>query len=230
MGTISTHRLEDIICLLKSQQHRESTRKNYYAVWKQFNKFFLRLDVKLLNWNYRLVLFTGFLIDSGKKSTTIRSYLSAIRAILRIDGFKLNEDTYLINALTRTCKLKNDRVTARLPIGKKMLEVLLWKIPILWPDQPYLIDLYRALFLTTYHGLFRIGEVTQSPHVIKAKDVYIGKNKRKLRFVLHSSKTHDLGDHPQVVKITSESIDKTSNPLTIRHSCPFAAMNAYRNI
>ena len=67
----------------------------------------------------------------------------------------------------------------------------------------YLIKMYHALFVTTYFGLFRIGEVTTSDHVILAKDVHMGKNKKKLMFVLHSSKTHWKDSKPQIVKISS---------------------------
>ena len=43
--------------------------------------------------------------------------------------------------------------------------------------------------------------MTESQHVVKAKDVHIGINKDKLMFVLHSSKTHGKGTKPQIVKI-----------------------------
>ena len=52
-----------------------------------------------------------------------------------------------------------------------------------------------------YFGMFRIGEMTESQHVVKAKDVHIGINKDKLMFVLHSSKMHGKGTKPQIVKI-----------------------------
>ena len=89
----------------------------------------------------------------------------------------MDENTYLLNALTKACMLKNDVVTARLPISRNMLEVLLKRIDIILLNQPYLATLYRALFLTMYIGLFRIGKVTESPHVKRANDVLIGTNK-----------------------------------------------------
>ena len=220
-SSISTSDIENIVDRLKGQQHHDSTRQNYYRVWKLFNSFFLRLDVKPLTWDHRIVLFVGYLIDKGKKSTTIRCYLSAIRAVLKTESIEFSEDTYLLNALTRACKLKNDVVSARLPIGRSMLELLLKKLDVLLANQPYLLTMYRALFLTTYTGLFRIGEVTASPHALKAKDVGIGKNKDKLRFLLRSSKTHTPGDRPQVIKISKEKTEKTEM------SCPFMAVNNY---
>ena len=94
----------------------------YYQVWRQFAAFFQRLDYKPRDWEDRITLFIGYLVDNKKQSTTIRSYLSAIRAVLKIDGIKLNEDMFLINALTRACKLRNDVVNTRLPINRSLLE------------------------------------------------------------------------------------------------------------
>ena len=71
--------------------------------------------------------------------------------------------------------------------------------------QPYLCILYRTIFITAYYGLFRVGELTNSPHVVKACDIHIGQNKNKLLFVLRSSKTHDEGNKPQIIKINSVS-------------------------
>ena len=75
--------------------------------------------------------------------------------------------------------------------------------------QPYLVKMYRALFVTAYFGLFRVGELTKSQHMVRACDVHIGTNKRKLMFILRSSKTHGEGDKPQVIKI--EAIENAEN-------------------
>ena len=64
------------------------------------------------------------------------------------------------------------------------------------------------MLVTAYYRLFRIGEISQSEHVIKACDVHIGTNKKKLMFVVRSSKTHSLGDKPQIVKIKATTCGK----------------------
>ena len=223
-SSISTQDLELLVDKLKGEQHRDSTRKNYYGVWKLFNKFFLRLDVKPLNWEERMVLFIGYLIEQGKQSSTIRSYLSAVRSVLKVEGVKFNEDVYLLNALTRACKLKNDQIKTRLPISKNLMKKLLKALNSIFANQPYLLCLYSAIFTTTYAGLFRIGEVTESPHVVKAADVSIGTNKKKMKFTLRSSKTHTRGDRPQIIKIKSEAaVDK----LVKGNFCPFKNLLSY---
>ena len=45
-----------------------------------------------------------------------------------------------------------------------------------------------------------MSEVASGAHPILTKDVFVGGNKRKMQFVLCSSKTHGLGSQPQIVK------------------------------
>ena len=72
----------------------------------------------------------------------------------------------------------------------------------------------------------RVGEVTLSPHVLKAKNVHLTTNKDKLLLVLYSSKTHDEGSRPQKIKITWNGSEKTSCYKN-RHFCPFKLMHQY---
>ena len=219
---------------LQNQHHRQSTRENYYAVWKSFNRFFLRLDCKPTSWEKRLTLFVGHLINCNRKSSTIRSYISAIKAVLTNGRIKFKLDESLLAALTQACKLKNDRVQTRLPITKDIMHSLLDKVEESFKTpQPYLTSLYRAMISVAYYGLFRIGEITSSPHVVKAADVKIGTNKDKLMFTLHTSKTHGLGNKPQIVKISS-SVEKKKHKNknfrkvdAVEKYCPFRILSDY---
>ena len=201
-------------------------RANYYAVWKLFNEFFIKLDVKPETWEERLILFVGFLVGTNKKSTTIRSYVSAIKSVLRDDGAMLNENSYLLSSLTRACRYKNDRVRTRLPIRKPVLGMLLDKIPRLYKSpQPYNDKLWKAMLVTAYYGLFKIGEIAESLHVMKVKDVHIGSNKNKLMFVLHTSKTHWRDVKPQIIKINSQDLSKLNKQK--KGFCPFKIIKDY---
>ena len=64
----------------------------------------------------------------------------------------------------------------------------------------------------------RIGEVTFSEHVLKAKNVHIATNKDKLLLELYSSKTHDEGSWPQKIKIKA-NLSQTNKGKTF--FCPF---------
>ena len=91
------------------QKYRNSTKNNYYKVWKIFNEFFVRLDDKPMMWEDRIVLFAAHLINERKQSQTVHSYLSVIKAVLSDNDIQVNEDRYLLNSITRACKLNYDR-------------------------------------------------------------------------------------------------------------------------
>ena len=64
-STISTTNMERIVAKLMAVQHRDSTAKNYLSIWRQFNKFMIRLARKPRLWEDRTTLFVGFLIEKG---------------------------------------------------------------------------------------------------------------------------------------------------------------------
>ena len=208
--------------------NRNSTRQNYHCVWRLFNEFFIKLDNKPDSREDRLVLFVGYLINEKKKAATIRSYISAIKSVLKEDGFEINENKYLISSLTKACKYVNDKVRIRLPIHKSLLQIILRKIDDIFNDkgnQPYLATLYRTIISTAYYGLFRIGEVATGTHPVLARDVHIGTNKNKMLFILRTSKTHWSDVKPQTVKVTSNDIGK--GPKTSDIICPFQLLREY---
>ena len=234
MAMISTTKLQLVVESLKNQRHCMSTRENYYEIWKNFNQFFLKLDDKSTSWGKRLTLYIGYLIQNKWKSTTIKSYISAIKAILKDSGIKFNLDESLISALTQACRLRNDTFQTKFPIGRELLHLLLKAIhKVFKSPQPYLVTMYKALFVTAYYGLFRIGEISSSPHVIKAMDVHISLNKNKMMFILQTSKTHGLGNKPQIIKINGVAQDKLDKTAKVDNSanqhllCPFKILQSY---
>ena len=150
----------------------------------------VKLDIRPNNWEDRLTLFVGHLIDSKKKAATVKSYISGIKCVLRENGIEINKNRFLLASLTRACIKVNDHIRARFPIKCGFLNMLLRKVRDFYALQPYLEKLFSAIFDAGYFGLLRIGEVTLSPHAILAKDVHIGENKNKILFILRSSKTH----------------------------------------
>ena len=131
---LSMREISSIMEQLKHEQHRDSTKKNYYAIWKIFNQFLIRLDLKPRTWEHCLHLFVAYLVDCKRQSSTVRSYVSAIKAVLKTNSIKIKEDQYLLSAMTKACKLKNDCIKARLPIQKPMLGVILRQTEnISWP-------------------------------------------------------------------------------------------------
>ena len=214
--------MERIINKLKMGRNRPSTWKNYYSVWRTFNEFFIRLYDKPDTWEERLTLFVGYLAETNKKSTMIKSYISAIKAVLPDDGVEINKDRYLLTSLTKACKYKNNKVRTRLPIQRGMLRVLCDKLDLIFgirDQQLYLRALYKALFMSAYYGLLRVGEMMSGMHPVRAKDVKIADNKNKVLFVLRTSKTHWTDSKPQLIKISGSGS-------RLQEYCPF---NLLRN-
>ena len=96
---ISTSHMESIVQKLIARQHRDSTVKNYLTIWRQFNKFVICLDDKPDLWEDRVTLFIGYLIEQGKQSATIKSYVSAIKKTLIIDSYNWNDKLVLVRSL-----------------------------------------------------------------------------------------------------------------------------------
>ena len=229
---ISTSSIERIIERLKTQQYRDSTRRNYYTVWRIFNKFFIRLDDKPESWEHRLNLFVAHLIDSKRQSSTVKSYVSAIKAVLAENEIEFDVNESLIASLTQACRLTNDHICTRLPIQKEMLRIILEQVDKSYSEQPYLRVLLKTIFSTMYFGLFRIGELTKGLHVVKVRDVNIATNKKKFLFILRTSKTHYKNSKPQLIKISSTSAKNRTNCSRLQSHlpCPYSLLREYRNI
>ena len=226
-SSISTDSVLMVIKKLKCGSHRDSTKRNYQTVWRLFSKFNLKLDIKPETWEQRILLFAGYLINENKKAGTVRSYISAVKTTLRLEGIEINENQFLLGTLTRACKLCNDVWSVQSPIQKGMLKRLLCSISNYFSElnQEYLKLLYLAIFSTGYYGMFRIGELTSGSHPVTVKNVKIGTNKDKLMFILESSKTHNKSDKPQIVTISRETDAAADNEF-----CPFQILRNYLNV
>ena len=99
----------------------------------------------------------------------------------------------------------------------------------IYDQQPHLLALYRAMLITAYDGLFRIAEITTSAHVVKAADVHVGTNKKKLMFILRSSKTHNKGVKPQIIKIVATQDQRQKGAVSAYQTttCPFVIIRHY---
>ena len=135
----------------------------------------------------------------------------------------------MLASLTRVCRVKNNRVAARIPIGCSFLEMILFEIGRVHTDQPYLIILFQALFVLGYYGLMRVSELTLSKHCVKAANIHAAINKKKLLLVLCSSKTHSKGNRPQKIKIETIAEKRACKVMgrVKRCFCPFKLINNY---
>ena len=79
------------------------------------------------------------------------------------------------------------------------------------------------MIILAYFGLLRIGEISQSPHTIKAWDIHVGTNKDEL---MQSSKTHGKHQKPQIIKLNREM----KKPSCWDFICPYVATHEYTAI
>ena len=143
--------------------------KNYLSIWRHLNRFLISLDSKCnLSWEERTALFGAYLVDGGVQSSTLKSYFSAIKFILKQDGYCWDDNKVLLSALIKGCRLENDTVKVRLPIQKSLIEMLLFEMQRHFGQngQLYLETMYKALFSLAYYGMFRVGELTKGDHTV----------------------------------------------------------------
>ena len=162
--------------------------------------------------------------------------MSAIKCVLENDGYKVNHERLLLSSVIKTCKLENDSTKTRLPIQKKLLDLVLFDIVRSYEEkQPYLEALYITAFLFGYYGLMRIGELAEGPHTVKAKNIHKCDTKKKLMIFLYTSKTHGLCDRPQKIRIegtTRVVVTNNSKLLTTSETrnsffCPYKWAKLY---
>ena len=219
--------MRNILEKLKRQQVRNSTLKAYYSVWKQFNGFLIKLDQIPKFWEDRALLFLAHLIEVKKfQSSSVKSYMSAIKRTLLDDGYPWCDNHIMVNSLTSACKICNDRIHTKLPIHCSLLEIILFELERMFNSQPYLEKLYKAMFALGYYGLMRIGELTMSPHVLRANNLHLAMNKEKMLIVLYTSKMYGEESYPQKIKITSNRSEK-SGKYSHRHFCLFTVMRNF---
>ena len=59
----------------------------------------------------------GYLIDRGMQSSSVKSYISAIKKTLILDNYDWNDKLVLVRSLAKACRIVNDAVRTRLQVG-----------------------------------------------------------------------------------------------------------------
>lgn len=215
-GELTLELFNRVIEAIKSHSVNPRTRKAYHSVWCRFNSFLIRFDHLPDKWEDRIILYAAYLADTGKASATVKSYVSAIRHVLRFDGIDIGDTNFQLPTIVRACKLNNDKLTLRMPIQKRMLSMILRTIEDHYQsiNQPYLAILYKAMMVVGYYGLLRVGELTNGPHGIKANDLLIARNKDKAILIMRSSKTSLPNQKPVQIQISADG-NEDFDPIVI---------------
>ena len=69
-----------------------------------------------MSWEQKTALFGAYLVDGGVQSSTLKSYFSAIKHVLRQDGYEWDEGQAQLNSLVKSCRIENEKLKVRLLI------------------------------------------------------------------------------------------------------------------
>ena len=58
------------------------------------------------------MIFAAHLVNERMQSSTVKSYVSAIKRILTDDNYKWKDENVLLHTLTKACKVINDKITS----------------------------------------------------------------------------------------------------------------------
>ena len=71
---------------LCNEQRCKATRRTYKYAWKNFNDLLVAWDTMPVDWDDRIIIFAAQLIVEERPEATIKSHVSAVKAILEEDG------------------------------------------------------------------------------------------------------------------------------------------------
>lgn len=66
-------------------------------------------------------------------------------------------------------------------------------------------ELFSAIFVTAYYGMFRVGELVESCHAVKRHNV-LSDNEGIVHFIQHSSRVMKPGQIPPIVEIKLKGV------------------------
>ena len=76
---------------------------------EEIQYIFDKFGFKPLDWEQRFALYCAYLVEVDKlQSSMIKSYISAIKAVLKNDGYNWNDSKVCFSAIVRACELQND--------------------------------------------------------------------------------------------------------------------------
>lgn len=112
-------------------------RKLTGSLGRVLTNFVIKLEYKPQNWEDRITTFIAFLIDNGNPESSIRSYVSGIKAVLKDDGVEIDDNSLFLASLLKACKYTNSQVNMRIPIHKGMLQIINLSNSI-WPGTKFI--------------------------------------------------------------------------------------------
>ena len=148
--------------------------------WKNFNNFIIKLDRRPKDWEQGVSWYASHLFKHKFQSSTIKSYISAIKATLMNDDYPWDDGKVMFNTIINSCSIVNDVVQNKLPIQNGLLEMLLFELERKYSALEYHEKLYKAFFCVAHYGMFRMCELAKGSHTLLAKDIHSATGKKKI--------------------------------------------------
>ena len=165
-----------------------------------------------------LALFISHLDTQDMAASTIRSHLSAISYVHKLNNWADPTGAFVIQKLLAACHSNNPCYDLRLPITKCILSKLLRALNNVC-ESSHETKLLKAMFALAFHAFLRVGEMTvpasgvDNPHNLTFSQIQLNHN----IVVTFVSFKHSRG--------TPFSL--TVAPQSDIHSCPVALVKSY---
>ncbi|XP_066286079.1 uncharacterized protein [Branchiostoma lanceolatum] len=160
--------------------------------------------------------------NKGYAASSIPPKLSAVAFVHKLLNFPDPTQSFIIQKLVRASR-KSQTPDGRRPITPSILKALLDAIPSV-TSHAYDRQLFKALFLFSYHSLSRIGEVTvtgAANHTLQLSDINSQASHPHSILVTFRTYKHGNPSRPATISIS---------PNTGSSYCPVASLKSYLTI
>jgi len=153
--------LETEFVTLLGNSSAPSTKKAYNSGIRLYHEF-----LKLFNFQHNMPIpehiimnFVAFMSKKGYASKTIAVYVESLSFTMKISSVKDTTKHFLIKKVLEGHRRMNPTKDSRLPITIDILARIMHILPLICYNN-YECSLFQGMFLVSFWGLFRVGEIT----------------------------------------------------------------------
>ena len=149
----------------------KDTANQYNRVWKDLQEFCTNVLKRHFSASEEnIALYISHLDLKNLQPSTIQSHLSAISFLSQMNNMQDHTGSFNVEKIMKSLHKKSHTTDTRLPINQNLLNSIIY-ITATQCDSVYESALYRAMFSLSYYALLRVGECTQSKHVLTTNNV-----------------------------------------------------------
>ncbi|XP_056001729.1 uncharacterized protein LOC130048715 [Ostrea edulis] len=201
------------------------TRQTYNTAYEIFNQFRYHLQLPVI-WPAPLehiVQFLAYLSLKGRSPSSLRTYISGLSHIFKIQGMADNTKSFMVAKILEGANRLAGKRDIRAPITYRILLKIITALVNVCSSS-YETLLFQATFSLAFFGFMRVGELTMqslkstSPSPLQRRNIELVtlNGQPKVKLTIRQSKTDQLG------KSCTLFISKTGDV-----ACPVAAISKY---